>query len=370
MTQAARRVVLLPMAALVFLVLPGCLRQSWEQRFEGATVIAELFPTPPREIEIVAVGDVMLDRTVGRRIEAHGARSILQNVRELLREGDLTFCNLECPLAHRGPHDAANCLFRADPATAAVLADGGFDVVSLANNHALDAGRAGVLETLNTLEARSIEYVGCARDRERSSEPVVLCARGLRVGFMAFCDLDFAASYSRVGHDLKALAAKIEAARRNCDLLCVSYHWGEEYRERPTRRQRELAHATINAGADVVLGHHPHVLQGIEAYRGGVILYSMGNFVFDQRAGERMESGIFALKYAEGRGWEVTVTPLWIPLRTTAPQEPEPGRARSILTRLKHLSAELGTSVAIEAGRAVVRAGAREPSPVLAAGST
>ena len=349
-------------AVLVCVSLPGCAQRALAERFAGAELVGELVPDPPRELTLAAVGDVMLDRWVYRNISRNGATSLLEHVRDELRAADVAFCNLECPLSDEGPHDADNLCFRAPPGTAKVLTDGGFDIVSLANNHTLNAGRAGVLNTMQTLRDAGVQYCGLARDREQAADPVYLDANGLRLGFMAFSDLDAFGAYSRVGTDGKAHARRLRKAKEACDLLVVSYHWGEEYMSRPTTRQRKLAHLAVDAGADLVLGHHPHVLQGVELRRGAVILYSMGNFIFDQRAGERMTSALFRLDYTEHLGWVVHALPIWIPHSTTAPRLATGERRKEILARLKRLSAELGTEVRLQDNQGVIDA----PAPTKA----
>jgi poly-gamma-glutamate synthesis protein (capsule biosynthesis protein) len=322
-----------------------------------AVAAAEPQASARKHITIIAVGDVMTDRNVGGAIAANGAESILERVRELTRSGDLSFANLECPLSTVGPHAPNDCVFRARPATVKVLLDGGFDVVSLANNHTFNAGREGVLQTLDTLEKNGIAYCGAGRDRRGDQAAIVEGGDGpVRVGFIAATDMTIEhGSYNKVSADRSNLTAQIEAARPQCDLLFVSLHWGNEYETLPTQRQKNTAHAAIRAGADVVLGHHPHTLQGIEVYQGKPILYSLGNFVFDQREGERMESAIFSIEYSEGWGWQIMAKPIWIPRSRMGPIYPSAERRDKILARLARISKPLGTTLQIKDGKAWLR---------------
>ena len=305
---------------------------------------------------MAAVGDIMLDRSVGKRIKAVGPEGTLAKVRDRLRAPYLTFANLECPLGTVGPHDPPNCVFRADPATVKVLVDGGIDVVSLANNHTLDAGRESVLSTLDTLEANDIAYVGANRDRERAWEPVIFNVAGVKVGFLAYTDLSFQhGSYCKIDKDPEAVMEQVRRTDKRCDILFVSVHWGEEYQSRRSERQRKTALQLIDAGADCILGHHPHTLQGIGTYKGKPILYSMGNFVFDQREGERMESALFELWWKEGGQWQIKATPVWIERPRLGPIYPEKSRALKIAQRLRDLSRALGTPAEIADSRVVVR---------------
>ncbi len=341
---------------LLILAVSGCQPPPAGRVAAGAGVPAP--PPPPRQLTLAAVGDIMLDRSVGEKIDQNGSAYIIEQVAAQLKQADITFGNLECPLSTVGPHaPREHLIFRADPETVQVLVLGGFDIVSLANNHTLNAGRAGLLQTLQHLEEANIAYVGAAREKEKGSQPVFFDIAGLRLGFLAYTDLNFGhGSDSKVDSDLTNLRAEIAAAKNKCDLLTVSYHWGVEYHRHPTSRQVEVAHVSVDAGADVVLGHHPHVLQGVEIYQRCPILYSMGNFIFDQRAGERMESGLFTLYYTEGRGWRVEMKPVWIPRSRLGPEYAVEPRRTEILQRFKQLSEELGTAVIVEAGQAIIPA--------------
>jgi len=309
----------------------------------GAALVTPASAAPSRRVSLVAVGDIMLDRGVARAIQKNGSASILARVRDRLRRADITFGNLESPLSSRGAHSPTDCIFRAHPSAVKVLVDGGFDIVSVANNHIMNSGRQTFLDTLDVLARSGVRYVGARPQKNISWWPVHLQAGGLTIGFMAFTDLSFEdGSYSKVGQDLAKFAAKIRTVARKVDLLVVSFHWGEEYRPVPTLRQRQVARAAIEAGAGLVLGHHPHVLEGMTALQGAPILYSMGNFVFDQRQGERMESAVFELDYAEGRGWSVTAIPVIIPASRFGPEYPPPDRAYKIARRLVELSVKVG----------------------------
>ncbi len=355
--EALSRRMLVAAVAVVLSLVAGCPANQGAQDLTSdvAATVVSTVPKPaavPQKLHLVAVGDIMLDRSVGDRIAANGCASIIEQVTDHLRQGDIVFGNLECPLSTVGPHQPREaCVFRADPKTVKVLTLGGFDIVSLANNHALNSGRAALLQTLDHLERAGIAYVGAARTKAHGSDPTFITVRDIRVGFLAYTDLSFnCGSYSKVDRDLTRLCQQIKQAKNNCSLLIVSYHWGEEYRREPTSRQIEVAHASIEAGADVVLGHHPHVLEGIELYQNRPIIYSMGNFIFDQRSGERMESGIFDLYYTEGKGWRVEMTPVWIPWSRLGPEYATGEKRDRIAQRMQKLSTQLGTVVRITDG--------------------
>lgn len=354
---AVRQVVSLLLRRLVLgcivvgsLLLAGC-RSPDEATLATALVDApaEDAPAPPRSFTLVAVGDIMLDRGVWRAMERSGHDSILARVGADLRAADITFANLECPLSTVGPHNPSEyCIFRANPRAVDVLLDGGIDVVALANNHTLNSGPEAMLQTMAHLDEAGVAYCGAAIERARSWEPCLFDVDGLTLGFLACTDLSFEhGSWCKVDAEMTEFRGHVRAAKEQCELLAVSIHWGNEYQKVPTQRQRDVARAAIDAGADLIIGHHPHTLQGVGAYRGAPILYSCGNFVFDQREGERMESAIFHLRWTEDHGWDIRMVPVWIPRSRCGPIYPESARAAKIINRLATLSANLGVPVTV-----------------------
>jgi len=348
-------------AALVILIsciVPGCGSSPTGPGAPGSgsgqDVPPPVIPPPgPDDVSLAAVGDIMLDRGVAEAIARNGLDSILPVVAAQIKAADIAFANLECPLAATGPHDPAKMIFRADPRTVHVLLQGGFDVVSLANNHTLDAGQAALIETIDHLEDAGIKYVGAAREPAHGSDPVFLDARGKRIGFLAYTDLDFHHdSESRVDPGLTNLRAQVAAARDSCDLLVVSFHWGVQDKDVPTHRQADVARASIDAGADLILGHHPHVLQAAEVYKRRLILYSMGDFVFDARSADEAEGGIFEVYYRPGKGLKLWMAPVRIMPSRMGPEYPAAAERDQTLRRFAQMSAARGTAVTIVNGLA------------------
>jgi len=310
-------------------------------------------PPGPGDVHIAAVGDIMLDRRVADAIARGGLDSILPVVAAQIQAADIAFANLECPLASIGPRDPDKMVFRADPATVAVLVQGGFDIVSLANNHTLNSGPAALVETIEHLENAGIDYVGAARDPAHGTDPVFLDVGGTQIGFLAYADLDFPyGCQSKVGSDLAKLRERLAAARDSCDLLVVSFHWGVQDSSSITNRQVDVAHASIDAGADLILGHHPHVLQGAEVYKNRLILYSIGDFVFDARTADEAAGGIFAVYCRPGEGLRLWMTPVCIPASRMGPEYPPVVERDRILSRFARLSAARGAAVQIIDGLA------------------
>ncbi len=209
-------------------------------------------------------------------------------VRELMKAADIAIANFENPAPDNFRWHGTGMVFSANPKHIAGLANAGIDWVSLANNHIGDARRAGIISTRENLDDYGIRYSGAGRNTAEAHEASLLDAGGVTVGILGY---DTIASYYHAGATTpgsakmtKAFLKKdIAAARKaGADVVIVFPHWGVEYRARPTAGQRNLAHTAIDAGADLVIGNHPHWVQGMEVYKGKPIWYALGNFVFDQ----------------------------------------------------------------------------------------
>jgi poly-gamma-glutamate synthesis protein (capsule biosynthesis protein) len=243
-----------------------------------------------REYSLLFTGDVMLSRAVGSRMEAQKDWSLpFHLIAESLRNADLRYCNLECPVSDRGRNLHHLYSFRADPRAIEGLKAAGFTVVSQANNHTYDWGPEALLDSLERLRAAGIHPVGAGQNFLAAHYPLLINVGGLRVAFLAYVDIDpkeATAGVDRPGVawlDPAQALADIRFVRPLADLLVVCPHWGMEYAMKPTRDQVELAHQMIDAGADMIVGSHPHVVQPLENYHDHWIAYSLGNFVFDQQ---------------------------------------------------------------------------------------
>jgi poly-gamma-glutamate synthesis protein (capsule biosynthesis protein) len=262
--------------------------------------------TPEPIVRFMAVGDVMLARSIGERIVAQWPGAPFAGVQETLQSAELLAINLECVIADAGEPAPKAYVFRAPPAAVEALAGAGVDVVSLANNHAYDYGVAAVDDMLPGLEERGIVPVGAGANAAAAHAPAVITRNGVRVAFLAYVDVPVEGS----GFDTRTWTAgpetpgvawaeagrirqDVAAARQAADVVVVMLHFGLEGRPEETASQREQARAAIDAGAALVLGAHPHVLQRTERYNGGLIAYSLGNFVFDGFGGAANQSAIF-----------------------------------------------------------------------------
>ena len=248
--------------------------------------------TPTRRLILMAVGDVMLGRTIGELIEVQGYESPFIYTAETLKSADITLGNLECPISERGEAEEKIYAFRAPETAGEALKYAGFDIVSLANNHILDYGPHALEDTLNNLASNDIHPVGAGMDHTSAYQAVLVDINGLRLAFLAFADiapgnydyLSWEAAVDKAGiawaHPQR-IREGVQAAKERADLVIVLFHNGYEFVETVSRFQQESAKLAIDSGASLVIGSHPHVLQRIEPYNDGLIVYSMGNFVFD-----------------------------------------------------------------------------------------
>lgn len=240
------------------------------------------------EVEILAFGDINLGRAVGRIVLKGDTLYPFRLMADSLLAADLVFANLESPLSDQGgrtEHPRYNMIFTGPPAGAWSLRSAGIDVVSTANNHSFDFGMRALQETIGNLEAAGIAYTGTSVDSVAEFAPAVVDVKGIRVGFIAFTTfVNQPGEWG--GHisvfDSTTAAGAIRRTRESSDVVIASYHGGAEYRDEATRRSRQHLRWLAECGADVVVGHHPHVPLGIERYASAWILQSLGNFVFLQ----------------------------------------------------------------------------------------
>jgi poly-gamma-glutamate synthesis protein (capsule biosynthesis protein) len=239
---------------------------------------------------LIFVGDVMLSRGVGGKMRSGGDWTYpFRQIAETLRAADLIYGNLECPVSDQGRDLHHLYSFRADPRILEGLKYAGFVVLSQANNHAYDWGPKALLDSLRRLRAEGIRPVGAGQSDLEAHYPVLVNLDGVKIGFLAYVNIhpkEAMAGVDKPGVawlDPERVLADIRFARSLVDILVVCPHWGVEYATQPTREQVDLGQKMIDAGADLIVGSHPHVVQPLDQYRGRWIAYSLGNFVFDQK---------------------------------------------------------------------------------------
>ena len=251
-------------------------------------------PPPPPRLRLVAVGDILMHQDVKASAEhaAQGFPALWADLVPLFQGADLAFGNLETPVAPTTGRPGVPFQFNAPATLPAALRASGFTVLSTANNHAFDQGGKGVRETLDRLHAEHLVAVGSGEDQSRAEALQMVERQGLKIAFLGFTDL-FNIDLNRKATepwvrplDLEPALAAVREARSRADLVVVSVHWGNEYQHQPTRRQRDIAKQLVAAGCDLLLGHHPHVLQPAEMVEAGgrraLVAYSLGNFISNQ----------------------------------------------------------------------------------------
>ncbi|HUW71722.1 MAG TPA: CapA family protein [Candidatus Humimicrobiaceae bacterium] len=274
--------------------------------------VVEITPLPPqasapiedKESTIILVGDIMLNRGVEDMIDKHGDGDFnfpFLKIANYLNKANIVFGNLESVISDKGNRIGSIYSFRAEPETVEGLTFAGFNVLSLANNHAFDYGRAALEDTFLRLKEVGIDCVGAGFNEEEAYFPIIKDIEGTKIAFLAYTNLgspSWAAKGENSGiawvpeNDFEKIKENIKSAKENSDVLIVSLHAGEEYQAELTEFQIDFAKAAIDAGADLVVGHHPHMIQPVEEYGQGYIVYSLGNFIFDQDFSDETMKGI------------------------------------------------------------------------------
>lgn len=269
-------------------ITPGMTKAEPPQIPPYPSLESSAFSTPDADlVELVAAGDILLCRTVEERMNQYGVEFPFAVAGDLLRSADIVVGNLECPLSTRGEPIEKRFLFRAHPRNLAGLSWAGFDIVSVANNHLLDFGEEAMRDTLEGLEDSDILYVGAGLSEEEAHRPVIVEVRGIKIAFLAYAAIRWKGSpevptEARVAFaEIDRVREDVRRAREQADLVVVIMHLGTEYQSQPDAEQLAVSHAAVEAGATLVIGHHPHLVQETTPYLGGFVAYSLGDFVFD-----------------------------------------------------------------------------------------
>lgn len=251
----------------------------------------EGLPDQDERIQMVFAGDILLsDHVLNAYEKSGGITGVLDpGFLSVIRESDIFMANQEFPFSDRGTAaEDKQFTFRLPPERVSIFRELGIGLVTLANNHALDFGTDALVDTCDTLDQAGIYHVGAGRNLEEACEPVIITEKGKKIGFLGASRVipvgSWNASASKPGmlttYDPSLLLEQIARLKEACDYVVVYVHWGIEKKDRPEEYQRSLGKQYIDAGADLVIGSHPHVLQGIEYYKGKPIVYSLGNFIF------------------------------------------------------------------------------------------
>lgn len=290
------------------------------------------------DVKMLAVGDIMLDRYVETIIKTNGKDYLFAKVKDLFAKQDIIMGNLEGPVITERKQAHDNSMnFSFDPNLMPFLKEQGFTILNLANNHTYDHGKDSFVETEQHLKEANLIPLGNPKqiDLDYTNFHIVNGNKVWFIGFNATAQFDQA----------KAIKLLTELKNLNPDYLIVTIHWGDEYALHPNQLQKKLAHQFIDAGADVIIGHHPHVVQSIEKYKDKLIFYSLGNFIFDQYFSSPTQELLAVSAHFSGQ----TITYQLIPLKSikSQPQPMDADESTQFLSNLaKRSSPELYSDIA------------------------
>lgn len=259
-------------------------------------------------IVLMATGDIMLGRGVEYMINKYGQGDFnfpFLKIKDYLNKADILIGNLEGPISSRGLKVGSIYSFRFSPTSTLALKNAGFDVLSIANNHMLDYQAIALGDTMANLSQAGIDYIGAGNSEAEAFGLKIKEIQGVKIGFLSFENLGPAnwkagqdkTGMAWIGWDFAKIKEIIKQSKQQVDILTVSLHAGQEYQPLPDDFQKAFGKMAIDAGADLIIGHHPHVSQPLEKYNNGWIAYSLGNFIFDQYfSKETMEGEILKVE--------------------------------------------------------------------------
>ena len=298
----------------------GFSNERCEETDQANDEMADTEEAENEPIEIVFAGDVMFERSIEDTIQEHGPHYPFEEVRPCIQAADYAIVNLETAVTEGGEPEPKQFTFRTGPESLEGLAYAGFDAVSLANNHAMDYGKEGLKDTFHALDAAGIGYVGAGVDKNEAYEPHVIEIGGTVIHLHAYSQvLPTTDWYAREeqpgiasGYQKQRVTDAIEASDQVADYVLVYMHWGTERTLEPEEATREYALKMTEAGADAVIGAHPHVLQGVEYVNGKPVAYSIGNFLFpDYVSGVTAETGLLSVELEDGEA-RLSIEPFYI----------------------------------------------------------
>jgi poly-gamma-glutamate capsule biosynthesis protein CapA/YwtB (metallophosphatase superfamily) len=307
-------------------------------------------------IEFHFTGDIMMDDVIGDYIERLGVDYPWTDVGPILASADIAAVNLETSVSTRGTtYKPTGYGFRSHPDTVQGLVNSGIDFVSLANNHSLDFGELALTDTLNTLDTQNIKYTGAGFNRKQAEQLAIVERKQMKIGFLSYTSIlpnkswiaqdDSAGVATLKPEYFDRILARIQEANEQVDLLVVGLHWGIEHSNQVESWQRELAKKMIDSGADVIVGHHPHVLRGIEIYKNKPILYSTGNFIFLKKDENAGKSAIFKVTMNRDGFVSGSLDPIYIQYGKANLLLESSSMYQQILANVRELSEPLGTQL-------------------------
>ena len=354
--QKIKNLVIIGIIAIISLILIFCLfkvaqapavqaaKEFVYSQLKASGAVNPLPTSTPEDtpIEFIFGGDVMLSRQVNKKMAA--ARNYswpFLKIADFLKSADFTVVNLEGPFAISKDYavPTGSLSFKVNPAAVKGLLSAGIDLVSLANNHSDNQGAPGLAETFKVLSEQGIKYVGAGNNEEEAHRGEVVTIKGKKFGFLAYAypDDSSVAGAKTVGIanlDLDKMRRDVARLKERGAIVIVMIHAGTEYTAKPNQQQITFARAAIDAGAEAVIGHHPHWPQTFEFYQGKPIIYSLGNLVFDQMWSKATSQGVIA-KMSWQDGWQrIELIPIKIQDYGQASIVPDGAEKKEILERI------------------------------------
>lgn len=296
------------------------------------------------EVSLIAVGDISYSRGVERTVRKEKDINYpFLKIYDYLKSADLVFGNLETPITQGAEIPDFEMIFRSNPGTEQALKQAGFSILSLANNHTPNFGEKGLKDTFNYLKSVDIKYAGAGQNEQEANQPVYIEKKGIIFAFLAYNDNDVVPDSYEDGKKhagtafmrIAKMARVVKETKKKANFLIISMHAGNEYTDKPDNSQTNFAQAAIDAGADLVIGHHPHVVQTLEKYKGKYIFYSLGNFIFDQPQSQETKEGL-AIKvyFTKNEISKISLLPI-VMENLAQPRMANKNKATKILSRLK-----------------------------------
>lgn len=307
---------------------------------------------PEKSVRLIAVGDIFLGEhpvTLGHGVTTitrkNGCDFLFQAVREYLQDGDIVCGNLEGIISPKLENETGinSEIFWGEPGCAESLKKAGFNCLFLANNHTAQHGKNALERTCALLTSHNIQWTGYNSTDPRTAVPTIFKINDLKVGLLAYCDTQ---QYNLDTPLLpiinyENIKSEIEKLKKQCDLVIISLHWGDEFIDYPSPNQVELAHTIINAGANMIVGHHSHRMQGIENYNNGIIVYSLGSFIKDLWPRKLRESVILKCELSHSGIKNVQLVPILIHPKKHYPEIYSDEAGQKFIFKIQQLSENL-----------------------------
>ena len=315
-------------------------------------------------ITVLAVGDIYLGGSAAPYLKQNSYLYPFEPTKSILKDSDIAVANLEAPLTRRtAPFMEKEFILKIDPDATGAIKAAGFDVVTLANNHIMDYGQDGLQDTINFLDKADLKHAGAGRDLKDARMPAIISIKNKKIAFLAYSKVfpeEFYATKESGGTAqgiFEYVRYDIIEIKKQVDFVIVSFHWGEELMKYPKEYQIKLAHLSIDSGASVIIGHHPHVLQGIERYKNGLIFYSLGNFAFGSISQSMPEGMIVIVKFSNNRIGSAEFIPLNVNNKEVLFQ-PKPfqgERAENAIKNIQEISDRFQLSLTAKGGKGFIR---------------